>query len=443
MSDDQLSPLRGLLDSGLSEEEISRRLLDLLLQAAPPAVADAARVCAIPAWFDPAILALLTADADGPAARQEAERLVEQIAAFSFVYSRERGGYVYHEATRARLLGQWRQPENRARFVALGERLARRYVGEANEQDSRLSGPEYWTALAALDETWPNLQAAWEAVHEEGDGALVRDLAYALPNYFRQRGMWNELIAWTEAGLRACERLGDRRGAAAMQNNLGEAYRNLPTGDRAVNIERAIRCYQEALRFTTAEAGPLDYAMTQNNLGNAYRNLPTGDRAANLEQAIACYREALRFFTAEAAPLDYAGTQNNLGNAHTDLPTGDRAANLERAIACYRESLRFRTAEAAPLDYATTQNNLGVAYLKLQDYEQAIGIFERLVQFNRRDADACYNLACVYALAGRSGWHKWLGKAIRLDGKYRQLAREDADFDGIRQERRFQALVAE
>src|SRR5260221_7782013 len=57
---------------------------------------------------------------------------------------------------------------------------------------------------------------------------------------------------------------------SALQNNLGEVYRNLPTGDRAANLSQAIRCYQQALRFRTPEAAPLDYAMTQNNLGNAY-----------------------------------------------------------------------------------------------------------------------------------------------------------------------------
>ena len=46
--------------------------------------------------------------------------------------------------------------------------------------------------------------------------------------------------------------------------------------------------------------------MTQNNLGTAYRNLPTGDRGANLGRAIACYTEALTVYTPQAAPLEYA-----------------------------------------------------------------------------------------------------------------------------------------
>jgi tetratricopeptide (TPR) repeat protein len=193
------------------------------------------------------------------------------------------------------------------------------------------------------------------------------------------------------------------------QNNLGNAYLRLPTGDRAENLERAIGCYREALRVYTPEAAPFQYATTQNNLGTAYSDLPTGDRAENLERAIGCYREALRVYTPEAAPLDYAMTQNNLGNAYSDLPTGDRAENLERAIGCYREALRFRTPEAAPLDYAMTQNNLGTAYSDLptgdraENLERAIGCYREAlaieylppwshVRYLRNLGDACGKL---------------------------------------------------
>ena len=95
------------------------------------------------------------------------------------------------------------------------------------------------------------------------------------------------------------------------------------------------------------------------NLGAAYLQLPVGDLAANLQKAIACYEQALRDFTPEAAPRNYAATQTNLGNAYAQLPVGDRAANLQRAIACYEQALRFLTPEADPRGYAATQNNLG------------------------------------------------------------------------------------
>jgi tetratricopeptide (TPR) repeat protein len=84
----------------------------------------------------------------------------------------------------------------------------------------------------------------------------------------------------------------------------------------------------------------MQWAMTQNNLGNAYQNLPTGDRGENLQRAIACYEAALRVYTEREFPMDWAMTQKNLGIAYGNLSTGDRAENLRRAIACYEAAIR-------------------------------------------------------------------------------------------------------
>ncbi len=68
--------------------------------------------------------------------------------------------------------------------------------------------------------------------------------------------------------------------------------------------------------------------MTQNNLGNAYVNLPTGDRGANLRRAIDCFEAALRVYTESDFPADWAMTQDNLGVAYRSLPTGDPGEDL-------------------------------------------------------------------------------------------------------------------
>ncbi len=83
--------------------------------------------------------------------------------------------------------------------------------------------------------------------------------------------------------------------------------------------------------------------MTQNNLGNAWSDLPSGNRDENLRQAIACYEAALRVRTETDFPQDWATTQNNLGNAWSNLPSGNRDANLRQAIACYEAALRVST----------------------------------------------------------------------------------------------------
>ena len=146
-----------------------------------------------------------------------------------------------------------------------------------------------------------------------------------------------------------------------MYSQLGYCLHSKPYPD----WDGAIACYEQALRFHTPEAAPLDYATTQTNLGTAYAQLPVGDRAANLRKAIACFEQALRFRTPEAAPFDYATTQTSLGAAYAELPVGDRRPTCSSAIACYEQALRFRTPEAAPFDYATTQTNLGAAYARL------------------------------------------------------------------------------
>ncbi|OLT67160.1 hypothetical protein BI334_20960 [Moorena producens 3L] len=71
------------------------------------------------------------------------------------------------------------------------------------------------------------------------------------------------------------------------QFNLGRAYVNRITGQKAQNQENAIACYQLAKEVYTREAFPVDWASTQKNLGSAYRNRITGQKAQNLEKAFA------------------------------------------------------------------------------------------------------------------------------------------------------------
>ena len=61
------------------------------------------------------------------------------------------------------------------------------------------------------------------------------------------------------------------------QNNLGTAYWDRIQGNRAENLEAAIKASEAALTVYTREAFPQEWAKTQNNLGIAYQ---TASRAA-------------------------------------------------------------------------------------------------------------------------------------------------------------------
>jgi predicted ATPase/predicted phosphodiesterase len=218
----------------------------------------------------------------------------------------------------------------------------------------------------------------------------------------------NRAIACYEAALRVFTERDSRQDWAMTQNNLGTAYSDLLAGDRSENLNRAIGCYEAALRVRTERDFAQDWAMTQNNLGNAYSNLPTGDRGENLNRAIVCYKAALRVRTELELPEDWAGTQNNLGNASLELPTGDRTENLNRAIACYEAALRIYAERDFAQDWAMTQNNLGTAYLNLsagnraENLNHAIACYKAALRvYTERDfpqywARAQYNLGTAY-----------------------------------------------
>jgi tetratricopeptide (TPR) repeat protein len=127
--------------------------------------------------------------------------------------------------------------------------------------------------------------------------------------------------------------------------------------------DQAIAAYHKAIATRDQEAGEQrqEWASLQGWLDNQYADRMRGDRTENLQRAIACYEQALRFRTPEAAPLDYAMTQNNLGNAYSELPTGDRGQNLEKAIACLNTASSILTAEAFPYYHEIVKRNLARA----------------------------------------------------------------------------------
>ena len=198
-----------------------------------------------------------------------------------------------------------------------------------------------------------------------------------------QRGNRNDqlqrAIACFEAALRVYTEDRFPHQWAMTQDNLGTVYSDLPTGDRGENQRRAIACYEAALRVYNVDRLPHQWAMTQNNLALVYAEFPTGDRGENLRRAIASYEAALQVWTEDRFPNHWATTQNNLGTVYSDLPTGDRAENLRRAIACYKSALRVHTEDGFPHNWAITQNNLGTVYSDLPTGDRAENLRQSIV----------------------------------------------------------------
>ena len=196
---------------------------------------------------------------------------------------------------------------------------------------------------------------------------------------------------------------------AYIMNSLGNAYCDRIKGERADNLEKAIRCYTQALTVRTRQAFPQMWASTMNNLATAYSDRIRGAKADNLEQAIRYYTQALTVYTRQAFLEKWAMTINNLAAAYSKRIRGARADNLEEAISYYTQALTVYTRQAFPADWAMTINNLAGAYLyrirgtradnleeAIKHATQALTVYTRQA-FPEMWADTMNKLAAAYS----------------------------------------------
>lgn len=123
---------------------------------------------------------------------------------------------------------------------------------------------------------------------------------------------------------------------------------------------------------------------------------------------------------------------------------GNRAGSLEalgrdqEALASYDRALVL-----CPID-AEFWYSRGVLLARLGRYEAAIASYDCALALQPNDPDFAYNKACCYGLQNRVELAlNWLKQAIDLDPEILDCAKTDADFDSIRQDERFQALITQ
>ena len=337
-------------------------------------------------------------------------------------FDRDNGHYSML-ATTQQFLRSRLSNEERATLPAEHARWFIERLDHANNALRTKGGEVQGGARRWIDREYENVRhaVAWA---EENDSVLFERAVRALGLYLRLRYRFAENVTLNETLLSRVDPETDIETWAEAHSNLGNAYRDLPTGSRGVNLAKAIAHYKAALRIYTERDFPSDWAMTQNNLGIAYLEMPEGDRRENVAKAIACYEAALRVYAEHAFPANWAMTLNNLGAAYADLMTGDRAKHLANAITYYEEALRIRTESDFPADWATTQNNLGIAYLELpegdrrENLAKAIACFEAALRVQtERDFPADWamtqnNLGTAYADLSMGDREENLAKAV-------------------------------
>jgi tetratricopeptide (TPR) repeat protein len=195
--------------------------------------------------------------------------------------------------------------------------------------------------------------------------------------------------------------------------------------------------YCEALLDASKNALWQDQLQSALNGLEAYlRLVPTSDAAwfykgnalfnlGRYEDAIAAYDAALQI------KPDYHEALNNKGVSLRNL------GRYEDAIAAYDAALHLKPDDDDAL------YNKGNALSNLGRDEDAIAAYDAALQIKPDLHEALYNKACCYTFQGDvDSAITWLQKAIDLSpDKYREMAKTDTDFDAIRSNPRFQALL--
>jgi len=187
-----------------------------------------------------------------------------------------------------------------------------------------------------------------------------------------------------------------------------------PDNPNTLNNRGAALCdlkrYDEALAdFNRSLQLRPDDPDTLNNRGAALVGLKRYD------QALIDFNRSLQLRP------DDPDTLTNRGAALVGLKRYDQA------LIDFNRSLQLRP------DDPDTLNNRGVALGHLKRYEEALADFNRSLELRPDHPNTMYNIACLYSLWERyEESPQWLDKAIAGDAKYRPMAREDEDFEGLR-----------
>ncbi|MBE9099313.1 tetratricopeptide repeat protein [filamentous cyanobacterium LEGE 07170] len=229
----------------------------------------------------------------------------------------------------------------------------------------------------------------------------------------------NDHLAWTARGI-ALSALGRKEEAIANY-------------DKAIEIDPDFHYAWNNRGITLADLGRKEEAI--DSCDKALELKPDdhltwiirGIMLTNLdrkEEAIASYDKSLEIKPDNYTAWSYRGT------VLADL------GRPEEAIASYDKALEIKR------DEATTWVVRGFALERLARYEDAIESYNKSLSLNPEFHQGVYSKACCYAL-----WSKvdeaieMLQKAIEIDANYREQAKTDTDFDGIREDAQFRRLV--
>lgn len=165
----------------------------------------------------------------------------------------------------------------------------------------------------------------------------------------------------------------------------------------AEDPQQVIEALEAQLAATPRATRPHEHATVVYRLGMAYSELPSGDFAANLRKALACYDVAAAIFDPNLEPTPHARVLNAAGAAHRGLGNRPKAAELFDSAALLFE------ANDSDAECAAALNNLGLVRTELGQAELAVEAFAKAAPlFDKESPDGRRGLVATLHNQGQA-----------------------------------------
>ncbi len=310
---------------------------------------------------------------------QDVDNLFAWLIGMPFVQVR-RDYWQYHPLVRQQMIAYQRN-QSRNEFEQLHRSLADYY----NRQLVKRGGqaPDCWQRYVTW---WPDyLEATYHALCA-GPHKKLPQTQIELAELFFNRGFGAATVEWAVTLNQAADDLGEYQPLARWAGLILRVLGAVASEEPEQEIKSIFKLFDILCRSVNVEETPLVGSMMYLSRGNTY------------------YKQG----------------------------------EYERAIADYDQAIELNP------EYAAAYSNRGNTYSKQGEYERAIADYDQAIELNPEYAAAYYNTACAYALQENiEAALPPLRRALELDpANHLNLIPADADFDALRDDSRFQALLA-
>ncbi|MHA1871630.1 MAG: tetratricopeptide repeat protein [Promethearchaeota archaeon] len=262
------------------------------------------------------------------------------------------------------------------------------------------------------------------ALHEDlGDKfGMASDLGNMGATYYLKKDFDTALQLYKDA-FNTFKKLGNLQNMATMSANMGLTYRQM--GD----LSKAIKLYKKAYALHEDLGNKFGMASDLQNMGLTYADKGDYDKALELYQNAYDLHKDLG---------DKFGMASDLGVMASIY---DIKGEPQQAIKHYQGLYDLFNEIGNIQNMAFSLQKMGFIYAKTKKYDLAITYLKKANKLSP-NPDNAYNMACFYALKNEpKNAIKSLKNAINTDSKYLKMAKNDPDFDNIRNLKDFQNLL--